>query len=194
MKKYYNSINSLDLDIHINNNELVVEKIKKLQNQIDIFNNRIENIFKDEEKLFSFKLNGFEEFDVILEKLEKYSIFWNKAQAFYEIKKPVILSFSDDLDFLNIINQFNEIEKIISANKAKAKKEEETLIKMSKLLEDDLEITREFILISYNILVVENLDDNLRLKIIAMLENKKLEESCKVIIEYVLKYKNFSLV
>jgi len=155
---------------------------------------RIENNYKDEEKLFSFKLNTFEEFDRLFIKLEKYSVFWQKAHSFYEMKKPVILCFSEELDFLSIINQFNEIEKILAANRAKAKKEEETLIKMSKILEDDLDLTREFILLSYNILIVDNLDDNLRMKIIEMLESKKLEQSCKLIIENVLKIRNYSLV
>jgi hypothetical protein len=155
---------------------------------------RIENNYQDEEKLFSFKLNTFEEFDRLLIKLEKYSVFWQKAYAFYEMKKPVILCFSEELDFLSIINQFNEIEKILASNRAKAKKEEETLIKMSKILEDDLDLTREFILLSYNILIVDNLDDNLRMKIIEMLESKKLEQSCKLIIENVLKIRNYSLV
>jgi len=184
----------LDLDTHINTYESILEKITNLENLINIFKNRIENNFKDEEKLFSFKLNTFEEFDRLLIKLEKYSIFWQKAYSFYEIKKPVILCFSEELDFLSIINQFNEIEKVVSANKAKAKKDEDTLIKMSKILEDDLEITREFILLSYNLFMVDNLDDNLRTKIIEMLDNKKLEQSCRLIIENVLKIRNYSLV
>lgn len=194
LQTFYDSINSLDLDIHLNSYELIVEKITKLEKQIEPFKIRIENNFKDEEKLFSFKLNSFEEFERLLAKLEKYSVFWQKAFSFYEIKKPVILCFSEELDFLSIINQFNEIEKIVAANRAKAKKEEETLIKISKILEDDLEITREFILLSYNILMVKNLDNNLRMKIIEMLESKKLEQSCKLIIENILKMKNYSLV
>lgn len=165
-----------------------------METQIESFKLRIENNFKDEEKLFSFKLNTFEEFESLLAKLDKYSVFWQKAFAFYEIKKPVILCFSEELDFLSIINQFNEIEKVVAANRAKAKKDEDTLIKMSKILEDDLEITREFILLSYNILIVDNLDDNLRMKIIEMLDSKKLEQSCKLIIENVLKIRNYSLV
>jgi len=184
----------LDSETHLNSYETIVEKIANLENQIEDFKSRIETNFKDEEKLFSFRLNTFEEFDRLLAKLAKYSVFWQKAYAFYEIKKPVILCFSEELDFLTIINQFNEIEKVVALNRAKAKKEEETLTKMSKILEDDLEITREFILLSYNILVVDNLDDNLRMKIIEMLDSKKLEQSCKLIIESVLKIRNYSLI
>jgi len=184
----------LDQDIHINTYEAIVDKINNLESKIEPFKLRIEINFKDEEKLFSFKLNSFEEFDSLLNKLDKYSVFWLKAYAFYELKKPVILCFSDELDFLTIINQFNEIEKIVTANRARAKKEEDTLIRMSKILEDDLETTREFILLSYNILMVDKLDDNLRMKIIEMLDSKKLEQSCKLIIENVLKSKNYSLV
>ena len=102
LQKFYDEINSLDLDIHINIYEAIVEKIDYLESQIEPFNQRIENNFKDEEKLFSYKLNTFEEYDRLLEKLSKFSLFWRKAFVYYEIKKQTLLYFSED--------KMNEVE------------------------------------------------------------------------------------
>lgn len=176
------------------NYENVVMKIDALESKVEGLKMRIDKIFKDEEKLFAFKNNSFEDFDRLLPKLEKFSLLWRKALVFYEIKKQIILNFSNDLEFLAILNQFNEIEKIISNNKAKARKDEEVIVKMSKMLEDDIETLREFILLVYNILAVDVLDDNLRTKIIEMFESKKLEQSFILLIGNILQQKNLSLV
>ena len=194
LKHFYEEIKSLDNDVHINTYELIVEKIVVLETKIDIFKTRIDNIYKDEEKLFNFKINSFEEYDKALGKLSKFSIFWKNGFTFYELKKQILLNFSYELEFLQIVNQLNDIEKTIVSNKSKTKKDEEIVIKMTKILEDDLDITREFILLIFNLIKVKNLDDNLRFKIIEMLDSKKLEQSCKMLIGSVLQQKNFSLV
>lgn len=194
LQEFYDEINSLDLDIHINQYEEMGKKINSLDEKIEPFNVKIENNLIDEEKIFSFKNFTFDDHEKMLKKLHKYSILWTKANNYYDIKKHLILSFSEDLEFLKIVNQFNDIEKIVAANRISSKKEEETIVKVSKIIEDDLDTTREFILLVYNIFSVEALDDGLRIKIIEMLESKKLEQSCKLIIGNVLQERNYRLV
>ena len=194
IQEFYDEINSLDLDIHINLYEAMNEKINNLDGKVEPFTNKIENNLIDEEKIFSFKMNTFDDHDKMLKKLSKYSILWKKANNYYDIKKQLILSFSEKLEFLKIVNQFNEIEKILTSNRLNSKKDEETLVKVSKIIEDDLDTTRDFILLIYNIFSVDALDDGLRHKIIEMLESKKLEQSCKLIIGNVLQERNYRLV
>jgi hypothetical protein len=170
------------------------KKINYLNDKIEPFKIKIENNLIDEEKIFSFKNFTFDDHEKMLLKLSKYSILWKKANNYYELKKHLILSFSENLEFLKILNNLNDIEKILNENKLNSKKEEETIFKVTKIIEDDLDATRDFILLIYNIFSVESLDDGLKLKIIEMLESKKLEQSCKLILGSVLQEKNYRLV
>jgi hypothetical protein len=170
------------------------KKINLLNEKIEHFDIKMEKNQIDEEKIFSYKNFTFDDHEKMLKKLEKYSTLWKKTNNYYEIKKQLILSFSQDLEFLKIVNQLNDIEKILILNKSSLKKDEETIFKVSKIIEDDLDATRDFILIIYNIFSVDSLDDGLRFKIIEMLESKKLEQSCKLILGSVLQERNYRLV
>lgn len=103
LQEFHDNTNSLDNEIHLTDHSVVLNKIKNLESLTVSLKKRIENSVKDEELLFAFKMGGFEIFDSTLQKLEKLSVLWKNSSIFYEIRKKIILNFSEDLDILDVL-------------------------------------------------------------------------------------------
>lgn len=187
-------VNLLQNETHINEYEHVLNIISNLENILYPLDERILINFKDEELLFSFRLTNSDDIDLIKNKISIFKNFWVKAKEFYELKKQIILNFSEDIDFASSLSIIDSIDKEINLNKSNFKQVEETVIKMSKIIEEDMIIFSDFLSIISNVLSANELTDSLKGILIDALESKKLEGSCKQIISYCVNLKNMNLV
>lgn len=177
---------------HLNSYDTTVHLIEELQNKIESFNSRIAVILKNEDMLFNYKLNSFEEYDKSLLKLEKYSIFWKKVQMFYDMKKNFITNFQVDLnDFTNKIEWVKlDIESFIDEMKSKLKKEEENFL--LHCFGYDIDTFIDVVSTLKDILEVSELDGELRNKILYFLNDKKLENGYKQILNFVIQHQKIT--
>jgi len=182
----------LDDNIHLNEYEIILSHILEIQENTAEFANRIETVLKEEELMFSWRINIFENYEMAAFKLGRMSIFWKKAAVFYEHKKQFLMNYNANIDIINSVNLINEIEKTITTLRPKIKKEEEVLMRMVKFFEEDYDTFREFLLILNMVITAREVDEDLRNKVEYFLENtKKLDSSARQILNMELKNKNF---
>jgi hypothetical protein len=143
----------------------------------------MEVLLREEELLFSFKMVGFEDFDKAVSKLQKLDILWRNAAIFYEMRKNILVNFSDDLDIIGKIFQVKELFNTIVSNKNKCRNLEEIVVKMSKIMEDDMEVFKDFLEVTNEVIRAPgHIDENLKNKVISLLDSKKMETACKNIL------------
>ena len=174
----------LDENIHINEYEVIQSHIRDIEDLTKDFATRIETVLKEEELMFTWRVNTFERYELAVFKLKRMSIFWNNAEIFYNEKKDILTNYHErKSDIISPVNLINEIEKKIDELKPKIKKEEEVLARMVKFLEEDYDTFRDFLLILHQILNADSIDEELNNKVYNFLENtKKLDSACKTII------------
>lgn len=183
ISEFISNVNSLDSEIYIAFYDQVLEKIENNEKLIQPLKERITILSKDEELLFNYKLITFEEFDKILLKLNKFSLLWNKASLFYKLRKTLLENFSDMIDLTEPILVLKELNTVLHKNRNKLLSGEEIVLKMSKIVEDDIDVFREFLEV-INEVIESNipLDENLRGRVINHLDSKKLDTACKNIL------------
>ncbi len=172
--------------VHITEYDIITNYIIEIEKKVDPFQNRIQFLLKNEELLFNFKSNSFDDFEKTLIKLTKYSSFWKKATAFYEHKKSFVLNFSEESDISGTIEFLNETYRALYELKPKIRKDEDALNKCMGLLEEDVLFFKELILTINNILVATEINEDLKYRIMNLLDSKKLEPSSRQILTYVL--------
>ena len=183
MTNYQNEINLLDKQIHISDYVNVFANIKYLQSKLAKLDERINQSIKDEELLFDYKNEGFEEYIMCKKKLEKLAILWENIEKFYEEKKVLIHNFSEFIEIDHYITFFNGIESEIKNNKKDLVKGEEIIGKLSKTVEDDIDNITNFLYIIQK--VIDSpipMSDDLKKEVIEASENKSIERSCREIL------------
>ena len=173
-------ISLLDKQIHISDYENVFANIKYLQNKLIKLDERINKSIKDEELLFDYKNEGFEEYNMSKKKLEKLGILWENIEKFYEERKVLIHNFSEFIEIEHYVNTFTNIETEIKNNKKDLSKGEEVIGKLSKTVEDDIENITNFLKIVQK--VIDSpvpMEDNLKKEVMEATENKSIEQSCR---------------
>jgi len=183
MTNYQNEITLLDKQIHISDYVNVCANIKYLQSKLNKLDERINKSIKDEELLFDYKNEGFEEYNMCKKKLEKLAILWENIEKFYEEKKVLIHNFSEYIEIKEYVLFFNNVENEIKNNKKDLAKGEEIIGKLSKTIEDDIDNITNFLNIIQR--VIESpipMSDELRKEVIEASENKRLEQSCREIL------------
>jgi len=183
LQEFHDNTNSLDNEIHLTDYSVVLKKIKSLESLIASLKKRIEISIKDEELLFAFRMGGFEIFDSTVQKLEKISVLWRNSSIFYELRKKIILNFSEDLDILDCIAIITKLQNTLVTNKSKLRKEEEIVLKLTKIIEEDIEIFREFLKTANDVISSDmNLEYDIRQKVTELMESRKLDPTCKDIL------------
>ena len=176
-------ISLLDKQIHISDYENVFANIKYLQNKLIKLDERINKSIKDEELLFDYKNEGFEEYNMSKKKLEKLGILWENIEKFYEERKVLIHNFSEFIEIEHYVNTFTNIETEIKNNKKDLSKGEEVIGKLSKTVEDDIENITNFLNIIQK--VIDSpvpMSDELKKEVIEATENKSIEQSLREIL------------
>jgi hypothetical protein len=176
-------ISLLDKQIHISDYENVFANIKYLQNKLIKLDERINKSIKDEELLFDYKNEGFEEYNMSKKKLEKLGILWENIEKFYEERKVLIHNFSEFIEIEHYVNTFTNIETEIKNNKKELSKGEEVIGKLSKTVEDDIENITNFLKIVQK--VIDSpvpMADDLKKEVIEATENKSIEQSLREIL------------
>ena len=179
MTNYQNEINLLDTQIHISDYVNVFENIKYLQSKLAKLDERINKSIKDEELLFDYKNEGFEEYIMCKKKLEKLYILWENIEKFYEDKKVLIHNLSDNTDFEQYITYFNGYESEIKNNKKDLVKGEEIVGKLSKTVADDINNIINYLNIVQRVLGTNSMSDELKKEVIEASENKSIEQSLR---------------
>ena len=179
MNKYQNEINSLDKQTHINEYANVNHDIDDLQNRGIKLDVRINKSIKDEELLFDYKNEGFEEYMMCKKKLEKLSILWKNIEKFYEEKKGLIHNFSEYIEIEKYIEIFNWIKSEIKNNKRDLVKGEEIIRKLSKTVEDDIHNITKFLDIMKRLIESPTMSDELIKEVIEATEDKSIEQTCR---------------
>ena len=179
MTNYQNEINLLDTQIHISDYVNVFENIKYLQSKLAKLDERINKSIKDEELLFDYKNEGFEEYIMCKKKLEKLSILWENIEKFYEEKKVLIHNLSDNSEFEQYITFFNGVESEIKNNKKDLVKGEEIIGKLSKTVEDDINNIINYLNIVQRVLETPSMSDELKKEVFEASENKSIEQSLR---------------
>ncbi len=183
MTNVQNEINLLDKQIHISDYVNVFAIIKYLQNKLNRIDERLNKSIKDEELLFDYKNEGFDEYNMSKKKLEKLAILWENIEKFYEERKVLIHNFSEFIEIEHYVTFFNNVESEIKNNKKDLVKGEEVIGKLSKTVEDDIDNITNFLNIIQR--VIESpipMSDELRKEVIEASENKRLEQSCREIL------------
>ena len=183
MNEYISDINSLDKQTRQNDYEDVVVIINEIQDKLEKLNTRIEKSIKDEELLFDYKNEGFDDYNNAKKKLDKLSVLWKKTQEFYEERKVLIHHFSELIDLERYINTFDDIENEIKTNKEGLSKGEEIIAKVSKKVEDDIDNITNFLTIMQQ--VIDSpipLKDDLKKDALEASENKNIEQNCREIL------------
>ena len=180
MINYQNEITSLDNQIHITDYVNVFANIKYLQNKLNKLDERINKSIKDEELLFDYKNEGFEEYMMCKRKLEKLAILWENIEKFYEERKVLIHNFSEYTEIEHYLNFFNSVENEIKNNKKDLVKGEEIIGKLSKTVEDDIDNITHFLDIVQRVIdSPKPMSDELRKEVIEAFENKSIEQSLR---------------
>jgi hypothetical protein len=178
--------------IHITEYDIITNYILELEKKVDPFQNRILVLLKNEELLFNFRVHSFEEFEKAQMKLLKYSSFWKKAYSFYEHKKAFVLNFSEDSDIATTIEFLNDTFRLLYELKPKIRKDEEALNKCFGLMEEDIQFFKELILTINSLIVSPEISEELKLRVVSILDSKKLEPSSRQILTYVLQQQKIS--
>ena len=167
-------VNSLDRITHITDFNIAVKEIEELENLIVPLKNAIETNLKDEELLFSFKLGGFDDYDKTVSKLCKLSVFWKNSANFYEHKLLFLENFTyDEDDIKNFMSYTDEINNILSHNKLHVKKEEEIVIKLTKVVEEELLYFKQYLDVMYRVAVSESpLESYIKLEVEKLLDSR----------------------
>ena len=183
MTNVQNEINLLDKQIHISDYVNVFAIIKYLQNKLNRIDERLNKSIKDEELLFDYKNEGFDEYNMSKKKLEKLAILWENIEKFYEERKVLIHNFSEFIEIEHYVTFFNNVESEIKNNKKDLVKGEEVIGKLSKTVEDDIDNITNFLNIIQR--VIESpipMSDDLKKEVIEASENKSIEQSCREIL------------
>ena len=183
MASCHNEINLLDKQTHISDYVNVCAIIKYLQNKVNRLDERLNKSIKDEELLFDYKSEGFDEHNMSKRKLEKYGVLWENIEKFYEERKVLIHNFSEFIEIEHYVTFFNNVESEIKNNKKDLVKGEEVIGKLSKTVEDDIDSITNFLDIMQK--VIESpapLSDDLKKEVIEASENKRIEQSCREIL------------
>ena len=180
MTNYENEINLLDTQTHISDYVNVFANIQYLQSKVAKLDERIEKSIKDEELLFDYKNEGFEEYIMSKKKLEKYAILWENIQKFYEERKVLIHNFSEFIEIEYYVTFFNGVESEIKNNKKDLVKGEETIGKLSKTVEDVIDNITNFLNITQRVIVSPiPMSDDLKKEVIEASENKSIEQNLR---------------
>ena len=143
----------------------------------------IEKSIKDEELLMDYKNEGFENFTLAKNKLNKLSILWENIQAFYKEKKLLIHNFNEDIDLdgqEGYIYIFDDIKNKIEQNKKDLNRGEEIIINMSKTIEDEINHISYFLRVVKRVFEAEPpLTEDIRSDVMSAFEDKKIEQSCR---------------
>ena len=186
MTNYQNEINLLDNQIHISDYVNVFANIKYLQSKITRLDERLNKSIKDEELLFDYKNEGFEEYVMCKKKLEKLAILWENIEKFYEERKVLIHNFDEYIEIEHYILFFNNVESEIKSNKKDLVKGEEIIGKLSKTIEDDIDNITNFLNIMQRVKESKDsptpLSDELKKEVMEAIENKSIEQRCREIL------------
>ncbi len=183
MTNYQNEINLLDKQIHISDYVNVCANIKYLQSKLIKLDERINKSIKDEELLFDYKNEGFEEYIMCKKKLKKLGILWENIEKFYEERKVLIHNFSEFIEIDHYINFFNGVETEIKNNKKDLVKGEEVIGKLSKTVEDAIDNITNFLNIIQRVIDSPTpMSADLKKEVYEASENKSIEQSCREIL------------
>ena len=186
MVNYQNEVNLLDNQTHITDYVNVNANIQYLQSKLNKLDERITKSIKDEELLFDYKNEGFEEYIMCKKKLEKLGILWENIEKFYEEKKDLIHNFSEYIEIDQYIAFFNNIENEIKNNKKDLVKGEEVIGKLSKSVEDDKDNLTNFLNIMQRVKDSPTpMSGELQKEVNEASENKSIEQSLR---EYLFSY------
>ena len=187
-------VNQLDSCVHVTDYDTYLELITELEEYIEGYKNRIERSLFDEELLFSYQLAGtYENWKNAHAKIQKLSLFWHKASVFYEHKKNFLLNFTLDINLDYSIDMLSDIEVAIKGNKKGIKKNEEVLVRITKILEEDINFFKDFLILCKTLMDSVYLEEHLKSKLLDIEDNKKLDPGCKQTLKIICSYKNFSL-
>ena len=181
---YVNEINKLDQQTHITEYDKVNALILYLKEDLSVeMEKAIEKSIKDEELLMDYKNEGFENFTLAKNKLNKLSILWENIQAFYKEKKLLIHNFNEDIDLDGedgYIYIFDDIKNKIEQNKKDLNRGEEIIINMSKTIEDEINHISYFLRVVKRVFEAEPpLTEDIRSDVMSAFEDKKIEQSCR---------------
>lgn len=188
---YLEKVNELDQCTHMSEYEDYLNLIIDLERSVDEIKAKVERSLVEEELLFQFKVESFENWYKAFSKINKFALFWKKAFTFYEHKKAFMKSFSMEQDTKYSLEVVGEIEKDIKENKKEVKKNEEILLKMSRIIEEDILYFKDFLTIMKSLIETEDFSEDLRQKLLDIEENKKIDPSYKVFLKNVCSNKNF---
>lgn len=180
---YLEELKLMDKQTYINEYEKVLLNLKDLQGQSDNLEQKILNSLKDEELLFDYKNDAFEEFFEGKKKLEKLKILWENIKVFYDNRKELVHNFSEQSDLEHYIEIFDDIEGKVKDNHRFTTRKEAIIDKLSKIVEDDIENMSMFLTIIQKVFDSPiPLSEELKQEVMVEIENKKLEQSFREIL------------
>lgn len=183
LEEFFKDINLFDNQTHITEYENVLSTINYNLDRVVIMKARIDRNLLDEELLFDYRMGTFELYDLCVSKLNKLAVLWVNIESFYETRKEMIHSFSEDIDVPGYIGMFIDIAEKVNQNKHNLKTNEEIILKMSKILEDDIESTNGFLKITHKVIEAPYpMDDALKEIVENILGTKAMEPSCREIL------------
>lgn len=84
-----------------------------------------------------------------------------------------------------------KLQNTLVTNKSKLRKEEEIVHKLTKIVEEDIEIFKEFLKTANDVISSDmNLDPEIRQKVTELMESRKLDPTCKDILYFYYARKN----
>ena len=180
MTNFQNEVNLLDKQIHISDYVNVNANIKYLQSKENKIDERKDKSIKDEELLFDYKNEGFEDYMLAKKKLEKLAIVWKNIEKFYEEKKVLIHNFSEYIEFEHYVTFFNGVENELKNNKKDLAKGEEIVGKLSKTVGDDIDVLTNFLNIFQRLKESPiPISDEFKKEVIEAYENKSIENNLR---------------
>jgi hypothetical protein len=90
-----------------------------------------------------------------------------------------------------VLDMINDLKSSLNENKLKLRKEEEIVFRLTKIVDEDIDIFKEFLQTANDVINSEDkLDEEVKKKVTELMESRKLDPTCKDILFFYFVKKN----